>query len=62
MRTTVLVVAAGTIFVGAVAAGFVVGLLVAQRTGASWWAIVGLLGGLIVGVLSVAQQLRVLLR
>ena len=62
MRTTLLIVAAGTIFVGAVAAGFAVGVILAQRTGASWWPVVGLLIGLLVGALSVAQQLRALVR
>lgn len=62
MRTTLLIAAAGTTFVGAVAGGFIGGVLLAQRTGASWWAIVGLLVGLLLGAAAIAQQLRVLVR
>jgi len=43
-------VAAGTTFVACVAGGFGLGILVASRTGASWWVIVGTFGGLFLGI------------
>lgn len=39
----------GGIFVGCVLGGFGLGVLAGDRTGQSWWAIVGLFGGLVVG-------------
>ena len=51
-------VAAGATFVGSVVAGFALGVAAARQTGASWWAIVGVFGGLLAGVLGVAVQLR----
>jgi hypothetical protein len=42
--------AAGMTFVVCVAAGFGLGIVVASRTGASWWGIVGTVGGLFLGI------------
>ncbi len=39
----------GAIFVGCTLGGFALGVAAADRTGASWWAIVGLFGGLVLG-------------
>ena len=52
-----LLIAAGSTFVGFVAAGFVGGLLLAGRTGASWWVIVGTFAGLFLGVGTFAVQI-----
>ena len=49
MKGGVLLVA-GSTFVGFVAAGFGLGLVLANRTGASWWVIVGTFAGLFLGV------------
>ena len=43
-------VAAGGTFVGFVAGGFVLGLVLSNRTGASWWVIVGTFLGLFLGI------------
>jgi hypothetical protein len=58
----VLIAAAGTIFVGAVAAGFVGGVLAADRTGVAWWPILGLLIGVLAGVAAVVNLLRAVVR
>ena len=42
--------AAGSTFVAFVAGGFLVGLFLGNRTGASWWVIVGTFAGLFLGV------------
>ncbi len=52
-----LLLAAGSTFVGFVAAGFVIGLVLANRTGASWWVIVGTFVGLFGGIGLFAVQL-----
>jgi hypothetical protein len=52
-----LLVAAGSIFVGFVLGGFALGLVLANRTGASWWVIVGTFVGLFGGVGLFAVQL-----
>lgn len=49
-------VAAGSLFVGLVLGGFALGLLVAARTHASWWVIVGTFAGLFTGVTAFAVQ------
>lgn len=54
--------AAGATFVGCVLAGFALGLLAAARTGASWWAILGVFAGLLAGAGGVAGLLRRALR
>lgn len=56
MNTGVLLVA-GSTFVGFVAGGFVLGLILANRTGASWWVIVGTFAGLFGGIGLFAVQL-----
>lgn len=56
--TPVAVAAAGATFVGTVVAGFVVGLLAARATGASWWVIVGIFAGIVLGIAEVALFLR----
>ncbi|MDB5071484.1 MAG: hypothetical protein QOJ39_1668 [Candidatus Eremiobacteraeota bacterium] len=56
-----LLAAAGA-FTGTVVGGFLLGLLLARVTGASWWPIVGLFGGLAVGIGAVAVALRPFLR
>jgi hypothetical protein len=43
-------IAIGSTFVGLVLGGFVLGLLVASRAGASWWVIVGTFAGLFAGL------------
>jgi hypothetical protein len=58
----VVVVAAGATFVGCVVGGFALGVAVAQRTGASWWAIAGVFAGLLAGTAGVVTQLRQALR
>ncbi|MDB5028306.1 MAG: hypothetical protein JWO66_1995 [Candidatus Eremiobacteraeota bacterium] len=58
---TRLLAAAGA-FTGTVIAGFLLGLLVARVTGAGWWVIVGLFGGLAAGIAAVAVALRPFLR
>jgi len=40
----------GTAFVICVVGGFWIGIALAARTGASWWALAGIAGGLIAGV------------
>lgn len=54
----VTLLAAGAAFVGMVVVGFAAGIYVARQTGASWWALVGVLGGLVLGTLAVARQFR----
>ncbi len=39
----------GAVFVGCTLGGFALGVTVGNRTGAAWWAIVGLFGGLVLG-------------
>ena len=56
MKGGVLLVA-GSTFVGFVAAGFGLGLVLANRTGASWWVIVGTFVGLFGGIGLFAVQL-----
>lgn len=49
----------GAIFVGCTLGGFALGVVAANRTGASWWAIVGLFGGLVLGGgIAVSQVVR----
>ena len=48
--------AAGGTFVAFVAGGFLVGLFLGNRTGASWWVIVGTFAGLFLGVGLFAMQ------
>jgi hypothetical protein len=49
----------GALFVGCTLGGFALGVLASNRTGASWWAIVGLFGGLVVGGgIAVSQVVR----
>jgi hypothetical protein len=52
-----LLLAAGSTFVGFVLGGFVLGLAVANRTGAAWWVIVGTFAGLFGGIGLFAVQL-----
>jgi len=52
-----LLFAAGSSFVGFVAGGFALGLVLANRTGASWWVIVGTFAGLFGGIGLFAFQL-----
>jgi hypothetical protein len=52
-----LLLAAGSTFVGFVLGGFVLGLVIADRTGASWWVIVGTFVGLFGGIGLFAVQL-----
>lgn len=49
--------AIGSVFVGFVLGGFVFGLVLANRTGASWWVIVGTFGGLFLGLGTFAAQI-----
>ena len=56
------VIAAGITFVGTVVLGFGLGIYAARQTGASWWALVGILAGLVVGAAGVAMQFRRALR
>jgi hypothetical protein len=49
--------AIGSVFVGCVLGGFVFGLVLADRTGASWWVIVGTFGGLFLGLGTFAAQI-----
>jgi len=56
-----LVAAAGA-FTGTVVGGFLVGLLLMRLTGAGWWVVVGLFGGLALGVAAIAVALRPFLR
>jgi hypothetical protein len=56
MKSGVLL-AAGSTFVGFVLGGFVLGLVLANRTGASWWVIVGTFVGLFGGIGLFAFQL-----
>jgi hypothetical protein len=49
--------AIGTTFVAFVLGGFVLGLVLANRTGASWWVIVGTFGGLFIGLGTFAAQI-----
>ena len=49
----------GALFVGCTLGGFALGVWAANRTGASWWAIAGLFGGLVVGGgIAVSQVVR----
>ncbi len=50
-------VAAGSTFVGFVLGGFGVGLFLGNRTGASWWVIVGTFVGLFAGIALFALQM-----
>jgi hypothetical protein len=50
-------IAIGTTFVGLVLGGFVLGLLLAKWTGASWWVIVGTFAGLFGGLGTFAAQI-----
>jgi hypothetical protein len=50
-------IAIGTTFVGLVFGGFVLGLLLANRTGASWWVVVGTFAGLFAGLGTFAAQI-----
>ena len=52
-----LLVAAGSTFVAFVAGGFLIGLFLGNRTGASWWVIVGTFAGLFLGVGLFATQI-----
>ena len=45
-----LLLAAGSTFVGFVLGGFILGLVIANRTGASWWVVVGTFAGLLAGI------------
>jgi len=56
-----LVAAAGA-FTGTVVGGFLLGLVLMRLTGAGWWVIVGLFGGLGLGVGAIAVALRPFLR
>jgi hypothetical protein len=40
----------GAAFVVCVVGGFWIGIALAARTGASWWALAGMVGGLVAGV------------
>ena len=54
-----LLLAAGSTFVGCVLGGFVLGIVVSNRTGASWWVIVGTFAGLFLGIgLFISQFVR----
>ena len=55
MKRQALLAAGGT-FVAFVAGGFLVGLFLGNRTGASWWVIVGTFAGLFLGVGLFAMQ------
>ena len=55
MKSQALLAAGGT-FVAFVAGGFLVGLFLGNRTGASWWVIVGTFAGLFLGVGLFAMQ------
>lgn len=49
----------GALFVACTLGGFALGVVAANRTGASWWAIVGLFGGLVIGGgIAVSQVVR----
>jgi hypothetical protein len=50
-------IAIGSTFVGLVLGGFLLGLFVAEKTGASWWVIVGTFGGLFAGLGTFAAQI-----
>jgi hypothetical protein len=56
-----LLAAAGA-FTGTVVGGFLIGLLLYRLTGAGWWIVVGLFGGLALGIGAVAAALRPFLR
>ncbi|GAC1659972.1 MAG: hypothetical protein NVS4B13_06650 [Candidatus Elarobacter sp.] len=56
-----LLAAAGA-FTGTAIGGFLLGLLVARLTGADWWVVVGLLGGIALGIGAVVVALRPFLR
>ncbi len=53
---------AAAAFSGTVVGGFVLGLIVYRATGAGWWVIVGMFGGLIAGAGAVAAALRPFLK
>lgn len=49
----------GALFVGCTLGGFALGVAASNRTGASWWAIAGLFGGLVVGGgIAISQVVR----
>jgi len=52
----------GAAFVVCVVGGFWIGVTMAARTGAPWWALAGMAGGLIVGVAVAAVTARRALR
>jgi hypothetical protein len=52
-----LLLAAGSTFVGFVLGGFVLGLVIANRTGSAWWVIAGTFAGLFGGIGLFAVQL-----
>jgi hypothetical protein len=56
-----LLAAAGA-FTGTVVGGFLIGLLLYRLTGAGWWIVVGLFGGLAIGIGAVVAALRPFLR
>jgi len=49
---------AAAAFSGTVVGGFLLGLLAYRATGAGWWIVVGMFGGLILGVAAVVVALR----
>ncbi len=53
---------AAAAFTGTVVGGFVLGLLGYRLTGAAWWVIAGMFGGLVVGIAAVAAALRPFLK
>jgi hypothetical protein len=52
-----LLLTAGSTFVAFVAGGFLIGLFLGNRTGASWWVIVGTFAGLFLGIGLFAAQI-----
>jgi di/tricarboxylate transporter len=48
----------GAAFVVCVVGGFWIGVTLAARTGASWWALAGMAGGLIAGVAAAVATAR----
>ncbi|MGB8265001.1 MAG: AtpZ/AtpI family protein [Candidatus Velthaea sp.] len=52
----------GAAFVACVVAGFFVGVLLGERTGAAWWPLAGIFAGLLAGVLAAAATARRALR
>ncbi len=51
------VVGAGATFVAFVLGGFALGLVLGNRTGHAWWAIVGIFAGLFAGMAVFATQM-----